>query len=451
MQHLDIHIGPSRYLLCEPQTTPDGKLTGYGNLVRHIEQTIRSAAALGATVFLVKPRVPLNPALFDLESPDVRIIGHADWRSPLLRILWRASTPVRYGKPLAWLASTAAWRVRGPVERAKHWGRRHGWRWLDRWLDRLGHRCRHVSNAYEHHIVRAWSSVFAQARERARTTGSKRHRVRLRLPPASERLVEKVAREVGLDPARPIVTLHVREPGYRTRGAARQRDLDAIREASIDGYAAAVSWLRARGYQVVRIGDPTMTPCRWPGVIDLATAPWRTGAFELWALLRSRFFIASDSGPYFLSKLCGVPCLSVNVIQVGYYIVGARDRYICKHVHDRTVGRRLSLAEMLSEAFIATAVDRRRYDWIENSPAEIVEAVEDMVALLEQPVAARTPAQRRHDRLLAELTARRLPGLRSRTGLLFRKLGPGTISPRFAGRYLEPAPGDRLERGLGMR
>ncbi len=437
MQHLNIRIGRTRYLLCEPQTTPDGKPTGYGNLVRHIEQTIRSGAAFGATIFLIKPRSPLNPALFDLESPDVRIIGYADWRAPVLRMLWSASAPLRYGKPFAWLISTAARQVRAPVELAKHWARRRGIRALDRWLDRLGHRCRRVSNTYEQHVVKAWQIFFSEARERARTTGSKRHRVRLRLRPASEQLVEKIAREVGVDSARPIVTLHVREAGYRTRGAARQRDLDAIREASIEGYAAAISWLTTRGYQVVRIGDPTMTPCRSPGVIDLATAPWRTGAFELWALLHSRFFMASDSGPYFLSKLCGIPCLSVNVFRLGASTSSRSDRYIVKRIFDHVRGRWLSGAEQLSEAFICGPLDLDRYEWIDNTPDEIREAVEDMVALLDDPRQPRTPAQARHDQLVIDLAARSKPDQGTSERLMFRRGGTGTMSVRFAARYLD--------------
>ena len=449
MQHWDLRIGSARYLICEPQATSDGRPTGYGNLIRHVEQTIRAAAALGATVFFIRPQRPVNPALFDLSSPDVRIVGQNEWRALLLRILWRLCAPMRHRQPLAWMKATAGRRARPLVERAKHWTRSRGWRAIDRSLDRFGHRCRIAAHGYERHIVRAWSSVYSEARQRARA-GSKKHRVRVRLRPAAEARAQQIARDIGLDVARPLVTLHVREGGYRTRGADRQRYFDAIREARLEAYAPAVEWLTTRGYQVVRIGDPTMTPCRWPGVIDVATAPWRTGAFEIWALLQSRFFIASDSGPYFLSKLCGVPCLSLNVVQLGYYVVSAQDRYVCKHVYDSEAGRRLSLAEMLSEPFVETALERQRYQWIENSPAELMEAVEDMIALLDNPAARRTPAQQRHDRLLADMSPARSRA-RSRSGLLFRKPSAGTISPRFAARYLDTELSHRLEPDPRLR
>ena len=438
MHHFNFRIGRRRYLLCEPETTPTGRAAGYGNLIRHVEQTLRAASALRARVFFIRPRHPINPALYNLHSDEVRIVGQSDWRALLLRALWRVSTPFRYGQPGPWLASTVAARLRRPLERGKHWTRRRGWRALDRRLDRAAHACRRVSHAYEQYVLDAWSSVYREAREQARLTGSKDRRVRLRLRPSDDARAEQLARDAGLDPARPIVTLHVREGGFRSRDAERQRDLDVIREADIGTYEAAAAWLVARGYQIVRIGDASMKPCAWPGVIDVATAPWRIAEFELWALLRSRFFIASDSGPYFLSKLYDVPCLAVNVVQLGYYVVGERDRYICKHVYDRNAGRRVSLGEMLTEEFLDTAVDRRRYEWIGNTPEEIVEAVEDQVALLEMPSSdARTPAQQRHDALLAAISARRPHGARSATSLLFRRLSRGTMAARFAARHLD--------------
>ena len=451
MQHLDFRFGRQRYLLCDPQTTPHGRSTGYGNLLRHAEQAIRSAAALRATLFLIRPAQPLNAAVYDVDSPDVRIIGQSGWRAGLLHVLWWAATPVRYGAPITWLVSNAASRVRANIEEAKLWTRRRGWRRLDRALDRFGHTCRRVSHGYERRVTDAWHAVFAEARERARATDSKRHRVRLRLRPEPQRVTDQLVQEAGIDPARPIVMLHVRESGYRRRPAVRQQHLDRLRDARIDTYRPAVTWLIEHGYQVIRIGDSTMTPCRWPLVVDLATAPWRTDAFELWAALNSRFFVAGDSGPYFLAQLAGAPCLSVNVLRLGYNTIRRNDRYVGKRVFDRVRGRYLSIAEQLTEAFVGGPLDLDRYEWIDNTPDEICEAVEDMVALLDDPGQARTPAQKHHDQLVADLAARWKPDRRTSEGLLFRRGGPGTLSPRFAACYLDPAQGACLERDHRMR
>ena len=451
MQHLDIRFGGQRYLLCDPQTTPHGRPAGYGSVLRHLDQVLRSAAALGATLFLIRPARPLNAAVYDIDSPDVRIIGQGGWRASVLRAVWRVATPVRCGAPSIWFAAGAASRMRAIVEAAKHRARRRGWRKLDRALDRLGHRCRLVAHRYEERVNAAWHDVFAEARERARTTGAKRHRVRLRLRPDAQRAVDQLAQQAGIDPGRPMVTLHVRESGYRQRPAARQQGFDHLRDARIATYRVAMAWLVERDYQVVRIGDRSMTACPWPGVVDLATAPWRTDAFELWAVLNSRFFVTGDSGPYHLARLAGAPCLSVNVVRLGYNTVGVRDRYIAKRVFDPVQGRFLSISEQLSEAFVGSPLDLDRYQWVDNTPDDIREAVEDMVALLDNPGQAWTPVQQRHDQLLADLAARWKPYRVVAQSLLCRYGGGGTISPRFAARYLAPSPSPRLERDPRLR
>ena len=53
----------------------------------------------------------------------------------------------------------------------------------------------------------------------------------------------------------------------------------------------AVDDLVQRGYTVIRLGDPSMTPLRHPGVVDLATSPTRTNLLEVYCLLRSDFII----------------------------------------------------------------------------------------------------------------------------------------------------------------
>lgn len=451
MQHLDLRLGATRYLLCDPQTTPDGKPAGYGNMLRNAEQAIRAAAALGATLLFIPSGRPLNTAVFDLESPEVKILSQSDWRAPALRALWRIGTPFRYRAPAAWARSMTASVVRPAVHPVTHVARRCGWREIDRRLDGFGHACRRVANGYEHRVTDAWRALFAEARERARATDSKRQRIRLRLRPEAQASVDDLARRAGLDPQRPMVILHVRESGYRQRGAARQQVMDRVRDARIETYRPAIEWLVERGYQVVRIGDGSMTPCAWQGMIDLATAPWRTGAFELWAAINSRFFITGDSGPYFLAQLAGVPSLSVNVFRAGYNTIRESDRYISKLVLDRTGGRCLSIAEMLSDQFVYSPVDFDRFEWVDNTPDDIREAVEDMVAALDNPDLPRTTAQRRHDEVLSELARRKTVDGRARPSLLARKGGRGTLSPGFAARYFDSTSADRLEQGPRMR
>jgi putative glycosyltransferase (TIGR04372 family) len=284
-----------------------------------------------------------------------------------------------------------------------------------------------------------WKDLFAQGRAEARRTGVKRDLPRVRLRVSTENGVRELAAAAAVDLEKPIVTLHVRESGFRRQPGFRQRSFDRLRDANIDTYRSAVDALVARGVQVIRIGDASMTPRDWPGMVDLATAPWRTDAFELWAVLRSWFFLTSDSGPYFLSRLARIPSLSVNVIQVGYYTKRAEDRYICKRVRDNALGRILTVSEMLTEEFVNFALNEERYSWIDNTSADILDALEDTMELMDADAESRrnrTSAQRSHDALVANL-AGRASNRRTRLGLQLGPLGRGTMAPRFAERYLE--------------
>lgn len=436
MEHLDLRRVGGRTLICAPHRTGRGKTIGFGNLVRQVEECIRLASQLRMPVYLVRPPRPLNDAVFELASPDVAIVGDGDPRARWLRLAWILSAPFRYRSPMVWASSEVCGLLRPAVHAMMRSARQRGWLRPARALDRLEKRLRAGAGAQEHQVRQAWAALLAEGRERVRHQAGKRQSRRILLAPHAEQDAVAAAQRAGIDPDRPLVTLHVRESGYRRQPGFRQRDAAAARDAHIDRYRPAVDWLVRQGLQVVRIGDASMTRCDWPGVIDVATAPWRTDRLELWAVLRSRFFIASDSGPYFLAHLAGVPCLAVNVIQIGYYTHRVRDRYICKRVFDTVRGRHLTVAEMVNEDFVQHALSSERYRWEENQPEDILEAVQEYVAMLDRSADARTPAQQRHDELIRALAGRWKPSWKTGGGLLFRTPGRGTISSRFAARYL---------------
>jgi putative glycosyltransferase (TIGR04372 family) len=436
MEHLDLRRARRPALICAPHSSGRGKAVGFGNFVRQVEECIRLAAQLDVPLYLVRPARPLNEALFELASPDVDIVGDGDPRAHSLRRAWRLSPPIRYGSPLVWISAGISERLRPLVHTAMRSTRQRGWLRASRGLDRLEKQLRIRAGARERRVREAWAALLAEGRERVRQRPGKRQPRRIHMEPDAERQAVALARQAGIDLDRPLVTLHVRESGYRRQPGFRQREADAARDAHIDRYRPAVDWLAGQGIQVVRIGDASMSRCEWPGVIDVATAPWRTDGVELWAVLRSRFFIASDSGPYFLAHLAGVPCLAVNVIQVGYYTLRPRDRYICKHAFDLARGRYLTVAEMLTEEFVQHALAFDRYRWDENQAVDILEAVQDYAAVLDRSAERRTAEQQRHDELIRALAGRWKPSWKSGGGLLFRTPGRGTISAPFAAKYL---------------
>lgn len=138
----------------------------YAKAPSQITTALHPARQQRASVYLVRPEHPLNPAVFDLRGPDVRILPELRWLSALLRRRWDAV--VRRGDTTA-LATldTSASIAHGPV------------------------------------VVRFHTAAETSARTRARALG---------IP----------------DGAR-IVTLHVREGGFKGSIGQAERGKDEIR------------------------------------------------------------------------------------------------------------------------------------------------------------------------------------------------------------------------------
>ena len=213
-----------------------------------------------------------------------------------------------------------------------------------------------------------------------------------------ERTARQILKTKTLFPGDPFVVLHVRGAGSQSALEASNRSKDLSRNALLASFLPAIDEIIARGYRVVRIGDPSMTSLKHPGVIDLATGEARDVVAQLWAVKNCRFFIAADAGPYLLSWLFNVPCLCVNTTNLlGVYPLRRTDRYLVKRVVDSPSGQPVSLSEMLTETFIY-AMKRRLYKehtlaYLDNTSDEILSGVREMFMLLDNPDMPATPAQ----------------------------------------------------------
>jgi hypothetical protein len=179
------------------------------------------------------------------------------------------------------------------------------------------------------------------------------------------------AAAIGIPPGARIVTLHVREPGFKTVQGVVDHDKDRSRNARVDTYHTAVDWLVGQGYTVARFGDRHMSPVDRVGVVDVATSPHNLGL------------------------LANVPCLGVNMTNVvGSYPLRPRDMYLVKPVEDLEQGRCLSLEEMLERRHFKHRWDMRRYRFVDNTSEEILSGAQEMVVTLDRgPV--ESAAQRR--------------------------------------------------------
>jgi len=336
VQYALLSAGPCRLLVTRPDTN------AYGNATLNMAWSFQLARHLDAPLYVAPVNPERHTALTSLECDGVRRI---------------AGTPRRTGAVLA-AARILAGARRAHVPRVTAAGTLET-------LNGLG--------------TDEERSYFGLDLRQACATQT----LPIRLPAAVESDVRRRASLIGIPAERPIVTLHVRESGYKASLGYVDREKDVARNARIETYLPAVDWLVSRGYTVVRFGDPLMAPVERPGLVDVATSPHRDPALEIWCVLRSRFFVASDCGPFNLSVLTGVPCIGVNMTHlIGAYPLRRHDRYILKHVVDSETGRELTLADMLTREHVKHRWVPGRYRFIDNTPAEICEAVQEMEGAL---------------------------------------------------------------------
>lgn len=156
------------------------------------------------------------------------------------------------------------------------------------------------------------TDLMSRAADRWRDTGSP-----LRLDADTRRRGDDALAAVGIPPDTPIVSLHVREPGWHlSHGNASN-----IRNADIASYAPAAAHLAGRGYRVIRLGDPSMTPlpAHFPA-LDYARSALKSGWMDVYIAARCRFHIGTASGMSFVPMLFGRPVLFTNYAPLDHLI-----------------------------------------------------------------------------------------------------------------------------------
>ena len=163
-----------------------------------------------------------------------------------------------------------------------------------------------------------------------------------------------------------------------------------LRNARIDDYLPAIEAVTARGGWVVRLGDPSMTPLPpMRNVIDLAVmdSDVRTDWMDVFCCAACRFIIATVSGPMCVSWAFGVPCVGTNLFPLGAFPPSRRDLAVPKLLRRSGDGQYLSIRSSVEPPMTWTQFPgfyaERGLEIVDNSPADIEDAVTEMIDRLE--------------------------------------------------------------------
>lgn len=216
--------------------------------------------------------------------------------------------------------------------------------------------------------------------------------------PDTDPEVSAFFRAGGLDPSRPLVTLHCREPGFR------DVEVSTLRDTDIETYLPALQALVDRGYQVVRLGDPTMSALpSIEGVFDYAHSPLKTQELDVLLPGTAAFHIGSSSGLSLVPLLFGTPCLFLNWYPFDMLPWGRRNWTVLKSITALEDGRRVVDRQAYSK--LGKIRERRMlnvlgHDVHNLQPAEVSAAVEGFLETLDDPVPAEVRSTRNLGRVL---------------------------------------------------
>lgn len=368
--HVVVPRRPKPVLISQPNVRQ------YGHLGLEIFMAIEEAQRLGADVLFLRPRKVLGEALFELEPRDVRILKPGAL----------ASAPFRF----KWFTAHARPQLQELRDHVKTEFKREARRELRPHIDNEGfpelfrQELREL-NARWFDLPKQVITEGPEPKYFSRRAFNRRLEVSLPAPLVAEARRQALAHGIAAD-AR-IITLHAREAGYK-RGQEMEdvkpgvRE-DAVRNAHIEHYVAAVEYLTGQGYTVVRLGDPSMTPLTMPGVVDLALSPARTNLLEVYCLMNSVFMIGCESGPSSLTYLTNTPCLWVNCTDpITSFPIRANSMYLLKRVRDRKSRKFLTLDDRLEHDYIEHFRHTQRNEYFDNTPEEILAATREMESVV---------------------------------------------------------------------
>ena len=212
------------------------------------------------------------------------------------------------------------------------------------------------------------------------------------LSPEQVQAGEVLREKFKIPPGAPVVTLHVREPGFLP-----ELSYHSFRDASMQNYLPLLQYLLEAGYWVVRLGDKTMQRFENPptNLIDAPFHPDYCDLVDPYFISISRFYIGTHSGPCSVARGLNIPVVYLNSPISWVYFGMARDIIAPKKYYSLSLGRFLTYREIVNsdlidrfrtENFKEAGVELR-----ENSAEEILGAVQEMESRLDGSYA--TPTQ----------------------------------------------------------
>ena len=197
----------------------------------------------------------------------------------------------------------------------------------------------------------------------------------------------QLRKRLGIPKDAPIVTVHMREAGYKNLHGRPEGPDGQLRNVTPENYVPAIDYLLSKNFYVIRLGDKTMTRLNInkPNYIELPFHSEYCDFSDLYFVAVSLFFIGCSSGPTSIAEIFGVPQLTINAYAHFQVRAWKNDILIFKEYYSHHLGRSLTWEEILSSPalFIKDVNHNLGFEIKENSPKDIFSATKEMISRLD--------------------------------------------------------------------
>lgn len=202
----------------------------------------------------------------------------------------------------------------------------------------------------------------------------------------SNRSVNTVKDELGIRDNSWYACLHVRESGFK-----KDKGRSEYHNHNVDNYMVAIDYITSLGGYVVRLGDASMKKLPPnPLLIDYPFTQYKSDLNDVLLIQGCKFYIGCQSGIHDTAKMFGKKILLINIFNP---IFGGPlhegNRGIMKHIYSMKLKKYLSVKEVLLGGGDMLSTDwvhfGENYKFVENSPEEILDAVIEFIAIVDDP------------------------------------------------------------------
>jgi len=179
------------------------------------------------------------------------------------------------------------------------------------------------------------------------------------------------------------ITMHVREPGYRSE--TKNNTTEKFRSSNPLNYIESIKAVTNAGGWVFRMGDSSMTKLpKMKNVIDYAHSSIKSDFMDIFLAATCKFCIGTSSGYWPIPRYFSVPCILTNTPKTGeYFFLSQKDFFLPRLLRNKKTQKYIKFDEFMAPPISMGVCDndylKRGIQWEENQSEELKKVTEEML------------------------------------------------------------------------